>query len=78
MEKLQTMIEECHPHVNVYMQAYCLMQDTSLLEYWHQLNFCKGTNWQQYNLPTADNKLALIIPGDRDTLVNMQQILLQP
>ena len=32
MEKLQTMQEECHPHVDVYVQAFHLMQNTTLTD----------------------------------------------
>ena len=78
METLQSMLEECHPLVDVYMQAYRLMQQTSLTQYRLQLDFRKGTDCRHYNLPTADNELALIIPGDKDAMVNSQQILLRP
>ena len=47
------MLEECHPYVDVYMQAYRLTQETSLTEYRLQLNFRKGTDCRRYNLPTT-------------------------
>ena len=78
METLQSMLECCHPHIDVYLQAYSLMQQTDLTQYRLQLNFRKGADRRRYNLPTADNELALIIPGDEDAMVNAQQILLRP
>ena len=78
MERLQTMLEHSHPLIDVYTQAYRLVQETSLTEYRLQLDFRKGCDRRRYNLPTADNELALIIPGDEDAIANEQHILLRP
>jgi hypothetical protein len=78
METLQTVLEQSHPLVDVHMQAYRLSQQTSLMEYQLQLNFRKGADRRRYNLPIANNELALIILGDEDTIANSQQILLCP
>jgi hypothetical protein len=78
MDALQSMLEHSHPLVDVYTQAFRLTRETSLTEYRLQLNFRKGSDRRRYNLPTADNELALIIPGDEHAIANAQQILLRP
>ena len=52
METLQSILKRCHPHVDVYLQAYRLMQETELTQYQLQLNFhkCKGVHSLMPNL----------------------------
>jgi len=76
MHILQEILEQYHPSVDVYQQAYQLTQTTELTEYCIQLNFQKGSDHRRYNLPTTDNELALIIPGDEDACANSQDIIL--
>jgi hypothetical protein len=78
METLQSLLEDCHPLVDVYVQAHRLMTETSLTDYRLQLNFRKGMDRRRYNLPASENELALIVPGDEHALANAQQILLRP
>ena len=75
---LQSLLERCHPLVDVYVQASRLSRETSLTNYRLQLNFRKGMDRRRYNLPTGDHELAMIIPGDENVVANAQQILLRP
>jgi hypothetical protein len=74
---LQTLIEQHHTFVDVYLQTE-LCRTTPLTEYRIQLDFCKGSDHHRYNLPTGQNKLALIIPGDEDSCANSRDIILRP
>jgi hypothetical protein len=78
METLQTVLERDNLFVEVYQQANQLARTTALTEYRIQLNFCKGSDRRHYNLPTSDNELAIIIPGDEDAFANSRDILLRP
>jgi Helitron helicase-like domain at N-terminus len=78
LNTLQTVLRCCHPFTDVYQQAFQLTRETSLQEYRLQLNFRQGSDHRRYNLPTATNELALIIPGDEDSLANSQDIIIRP
>jgi hypothetical protein len=78
MHTLQSLLERQHPFVDVYEQAYRLTETTLISEYRIQLDFRKGSDRRRYNLPTAANELALLIPGDEDACANSQDIILRP
>jgi hypothetical protein len=70
MRTLQIVLKRDHSFVDVYQQAFELANITELSEYRIQLNFRKGSDRRRYNLPTAAEELALIIPGDENTFAN--------
>ena len=76
MDMLQSVLECCNPYVDVYQQAFNLSENTTLPEYHIQLDFRKGSNRCQYNLPTALEELAMLIPGDKNALANAQDIII--
>ncbi len=78
MQILQHVLENHHPSVRIYQQTYQLTQSTPLTDYHVQLNFRESSNRCRYNLPSTNNELALIIPGDKDVCANSQHIILRP
>ena len=77
MDMLQSVLERCNPYIDVYQQAFNLSENTTLPEYRIQLDFRKGSDRRRYNLPTASEELAMLIPGDENALANAQDIIIR-
>ena len=78
MASLQDLMVCCNPFVNVYCQVHDIIQSSSMPNYSMRLDFLRVTDWRRYNTPHAQNELATIIPGDVDTCINSQQIIVWP
>jgi len=78
MSALQDVMNDCHPFVNVYRQAFELTRITSVPDYHLRLHFLRATDRHRYNIPSASHELAAIIPGDIDTCVNSRDVIIRP
>lgn len=77
MEHLQNLLQHIHPFIEVYRQAYKLVQRLTLPDYHLQLDFLKATDWCWYNMPTVGHELAAIVPGDVNRCVNLRDIIVR-
>jgi hypothetical protein len=67
MTELQAMLNDTHPYVALYKQAFQIMsekppdeqQDIAI-----RLRADRNQDLRRYNLPTANDEVAVIIPGD--------------
>ena len=78
LSTLQNMLENLHPSVQLYKQAYILTHNMpSEVQCRIALHFQENTNRYYYNdpLPSA-REIAVILPGDRDTPSDCQDIIL--
>ena len=81
MAIIQGVLHQSHPYVELYKQAYQIIrdksakqQDTVVL----RLRAERNQDLQRYNLPTANNEVAAIIPGDgSEELSNHCDIILR-
>jgi len=77
MAELQDMLYHVHPAIQLYKQAYEIIQKMPN----HQqcriaLHYDKKCDQQHYNLPTAaSNKIAVILPGDGDEVQGSRDII---
>ena len=67
MIELQAMLHETHPYVPLYQQAFQIMREKPAHEQgdvtiWLQAD--RTQDLRHYNLPTANDEIAAIIPGD--------------
>ena len=75
---LQHMLEDLHPGVRLYKQAYTLTRNMSPEDQCRiALRFQENTDRRRYQnpLPSA-NEIAVILPGDGDTPTDCQDIIL--
>jgi hypothetical protein len=83
MTQLQAMVHETHPYVRLYKQAFEIMREKPADEQQDvtiRLRADRNQDLRRYNLPTADDEVAAIIPGDgseersdyRDIIVRLQ------
>ena len=77
MTLLQRLMLSHNPFVALYVQARELTRETPLPDYRLRLDFLRATDRRRYNLPTSQNELAAIIPGDVDTCVNSRDIIVR-
>ena len=67
MRIIQGAINQSHPHIHLYRQAYEIMRQKPPEEQHTvaiQLRAERHQDLRRYNLPTADDEVAAIIPGD--------------
>ncbi|KZT31064.1 hypothetical protein SISSUDRAFT_995568 [Sistotremastrum suecicum HHB10207 ss-3] len=79
--ELQAMIEEHHPYVQLYKQAYQIMREKPPEEQRDlqvHLRFKKHTDRRRYNLPNvADGEIAAILPGPGNIGAESRDIILR-
>jgi hypothetical protein len=76
MAFLQDLLHNCNPFVNIYEQAAVLTHSCSLPAYHLKLDLLEASDCWCYNLPTTHHVLAVIIPGDVDTCINLRSIII--
>ena len=67
MAIIQGVIHELHPYVELYRQAFEIMRDKPAEEQTTvamRLHAERNQDLRRYNLPAANNEVAVIIPGD--------------
>ena len=76
---LQEMLYNRHPAVQLYKQAYELMQNMGPDQNCSiALRFDQATDHRRYNLPTTtSNEIAVILPGDGDQPTSARDIVLR-
>jgi len=83
MTQIQGVLNETHPYVPLYKQAFDIMRDTPAEERQDvriRLRADRDKDLRRYNLPTANDEVAAIIPGDgseqrldhRDIILRLQ------
>jgi hypothetical protein len=76
MAFLQDLLHNCNPFVNIYEQAAVLTHSCSLPAYHLNLDLLEASDCRCYNLPTTHHELAVIIPGDVDTCIDLRSIII--
>jgi hypothetical protein len=67
MTELQAMLNDTHPYVPLYKQAFQIMSEKPADEQQNvtiRLRADRNQDLRRYNLPTANDEVAAIIPGD--------------
>ena len=67
MAEIQGILNASHPYVELYKQAYQIMRDKPAEEHdtvAMRLHAERTQDLRRYNLPTANDEVAAIIPGD--------------
>jgi len=77
LHTLQYVIDDLHPFIDTYKQAYELTQTTDLLEYHIQLDLQTSSNCRRYNLPTTNHEIAALLPGDIDACINSRDVIIR-
>ena len=81
MTELQAMLNNTHPYVALYKQAFQIMSETPLDQQHNvaiRLRADRNQDMRRYNLPTANDEVAAIIPGDgSEERSNHRDILLR-
>jgi hypothetical protein len=67
MAIIQQVLDQSHPYIPLYRQAFEIMRDKPPEEHHNvaiRLRAERDQDLRRYNLPTANNEVAVIIPGD--------------